>query len=275
MSAKRRAGCGFTLIELLVVIAIIAILAALLLPVLARSKQEAQKTQCMNNLKQLQLCYIMYFGDYNGRLVPNDATSTAEDGDSWMMGNARTMVTTSNIVHGYLYPYNKSAGIYVCPAETALTDINYTANGGTPAPQAVPRLLTYSIDYNLGSTNPNYAQYNIAFDRQINKNPSPAQHSVFWHEDARSIDNGSFGIWPYGNEEWWNLPTSVHDRGGCMSFFDGHVEYWKWKGQAVLDISVPMSDYYTVEVELTGSTTSADKTDLFRTQATIEPGIPQ
>jgi prepilin-type N-terminal cleavage/methylation domain-containing protein len=269
MDGKIKGTGGFTLIELLVVIAIIAILAAMLLPALARSKQEAQKTSCLNNLKQLQLCYIMYYGDYSGRFVPNDATSTAEDGDSWMMGNARTMLTTSNIVNGYLYPYNKSAGIYVCPAETALTDMNYGALA------ARPRLLTYSIDYNMGSTNPGYAAYNVALDRQVNRNPSPAQHSVFWHEDARSIDNGSFGIWPYGNDSWWNLPTSIHDRGCCLSFLDGHVEYWKWKGLAVLDLSLPAADYYTSEVELTGSTSAADKYDLVRTQATIEPGVPQ
>jgi prepilin-type N-terminal cleavage/methylation domain-containing protein/prepilin-type processing-associated H-X9-DG protein len=68
------AKAGFTLIELLVVIAIIAILAALLLPVLAKSKDQAIRTECKSNLHQFNIALHIYTGENKDYLPqqPND-----------------------------------------------------------------------------------------------------------------------------------------------------------------------------------------------------------
>jgi prepilin-type N-terminal cleavage/methylation domain-containing protein len=62
---------AFTLIELLVVTAIIAILAGLLLPGMSRVKGTARTVSCLNNKKQLQLAWMLYSEDHEGRLVPH------------------------------------------------------------------------------------------------------------------------------------------------------------------------------------------------------------
>ena len=72
----RRRIPGFTLIELLVVIAIIAILAAILFPVFARARENARKSTCQSNLKQIGMAVQMYAQDYD-EIYPGISMATA------------------------------------------------------------------------------------------------------------------------------------------------------------------------------------------------------
>ena len=108
---------GFTVLELLVVIAIIAILAALLFPSLNRAKANAQRTTCLNNLKQINLGVHMYADDHNNVL---SLTSTKKSSDVW--------TDYKSWMKGYVGLKGASSPqdtLFACPADT----FRYEAGG--------------------------------------------------------------------------------------------------------------------------------------------------
>ncbi len=97
---------AFTLIELLVVIAIIAILAAILFPVFGRARENARRSSCQSNEKQILLGFKQYTQDYDELFPPQNALNLPQT----------TPASTGWI--SSLQPYLKSLQIFQCPSET-------------------------------------------------------------------------------------------------------------------------------------------------------------
>jgi prepilin-type processing-associated H-X9-DG protein/prepilin-type N-terminal cleavage/methylation domain-containing protein len=226
---ERRSGVAFTLIELLVVIAVIAILAGLLLPALSRAKAQALTTACLNNLKQLQLCWNMYVHDHSDELPPNDFVYTPtgspiSNGVSWCPGITLFDTTTTNIERGLLFPYNRSTAIYHCPADRS----TIVAPDGTKLPQL--RTRSYNMNGTLACRSTSW----VPIFTHYNQMAQPPPPKVFVlgevHEDG--IFDAHFGInfdfLGVLNDNWGDLPADRHNRGINLSFADGHVEHWKW-----------------------------------------------
>lgn len=231
--SRRRAA--FTLIELLVVIAIIAILAAMLLPALSRAKARSKMISCVSNLKQLDLCWVMYLGDFGEKLLPN---STSGGADSWIKGNMKNSASdATNTVYleqALLYSYNKNTGIYVCPAQ----------GKSYYWPQVIP-VRSYSLNFQMGGndntgTPPN--AWPVSLKSSSILHPPPSQANTFVCESDYTIDDGVFAVSDIqpsltSPNFWQNAPSNRHLTGGTFAFADGHAEFWKYLEPTTVRIS--------------------------------------
>lgn len=246
MGKQRHAGHasrvgGFTLIELLVVIAVIAILAGLLLPALSRAKQRGLSIACLNQLKQLQLCFHLYTVDNRGFLPPNNFVYLidTEGPDpvmfdtnmTWCPGNTRLDTTTANIERGLLFPYNRSTAIYRCPADKSTVE---TPDG---ASRGLLRTRSYNLSQSINGAplldeSRGYGPPSFAKEVDIDR-PTPTELFTFIEVHEDSILDSLFGIPPPGWDDfaeqiWWDVPADRHMQGCNLAFADGHAERWRW-----------------------------------------------
>ena len=237
---------GFALVELLVVIAVIATLGALLLPALSKGKVAANRTVCLNNLKQLQTAWTLYSVDNHDRLAPNIPgwmNGASPELASWVAGymtldnspgpfpEVKTESTNTDLLIGtgdedeVLGRYTKSAAIYRCPS-----DLSYVTFDGV----RIPRCRSYSMNCYVGDGEIDGTDFHpVQRFRRFSQLSawSPSSCFVFIDENERSINDGYFWnpIIDTKARPWWqDFPASHHNGSGMLSFADGHIEGHRW-----------------------------------------------
>jgi prepilin-type N-terminal cleavage/methylation domain-containing protein/prepilin-type processing-associated H-X9-DG protein len=226
---------GFTLIELLVVIAIIAILAAILFPVFSRAREQARKTACLSNLKQIGTALMMYAQDWDESLPVATTWCNWPDDRNNLQYYVR------------LQPYVKNWQVWTCPSgwSTHHPDGWDTCGGISIPHHAVPQMmaagwvpsnfrLSYGYSENIQNSYPENSQHGIncsALNRsKIANIPEPAVSPVI-ADCSGLLNNG----WRIGYAKICQAACVLdrrkeenarHNGGANVVFADGHAKWF-------------------------------------------------
>jgi prepilin-type N-terminal cleavage/methylation domain-containing protein len=211
---------AFTLVEMLVVIAVIAILAAILLPVLSAAKARAQRTSCLNHLRQIDLGMRLYWDDHSD-YPPGIPNSPAAPFGYWT--GYKELIKPDLGMTGASSPADK---LFACPADIFYYDFflktnhpYYTAQSFHD--QSVSDFSSYWSNAGALTTDTNAPGMKGKAISAV-KNPArtilaaemPAFLSYSWHQPR---------LFSSERAQW----LTFNDARNVVSFVDGHVSYIK------------------------------------------------
>jgi prepilin-type N-terminal cleavage/methylation domain-containing protein/prepilin-type processing-associated H-X9-DG protein len=228
-------GTGFTLIELLVVIAIIAILAAMLLPVLAKSRDQAIRTQCKSNLNQFNIALHMY-ADENKDLLPQQAN----DGGVYWAWDLPWNEGLNLLADGMIWKTFYCPGTAWKFADTNNYDLFYNYAPGNIHVVGYALTLTNTAEFTEPGPMTNL-NVNMSTPRTWEVGPSTVAFGSMTERvvlaDATLELNGSWnsvqGGYTYQGRPFdhtsAHLVNGIKPAGGNLAMMDGHVEWRDFK----------------------------------------------
>ena len=231
---------GFTLIELLVVISIISLLMSIMMPSLNRAREQANRVDCMNNMRQLTLAWTIYADDNDGQLCSPWAGWIDEDyglpwlhrygqphwvlGGLWLspsyelnhIGDSEIAIT-----EGVLWPYTQNIELYRCKSDPS------------------NKLRSYAIANTMGGSASIIEKWEDLQFHDISQISRSSERLVFADAQSRfrwlqgsflpvaSTGHSKYPRW----HNWGESPfiTTRHNDGMNISFADGHCRWWRFE----------------------------------------------
>jgi prepilin-type N-terminal cleavage/methylation domain-containing protein len=225
---------GFTLVELLVVIGIIAVLISILLPALNAAREQARRVQCLSNVRQLTMAWLLYANNNKGRLCSsNTQNAFSATPNEWQANGSNFAFTlggikppypevfwswvaagavSADVQHGMLWQYLKDERVYHCVGATVFSSsTSFQINGMMAGPIGNP--VTF-----LNLSQVRHPANTFVFIESFDPNG--------WLVNSFETPLYPARLWPK-----FEVPGQNHLGGSAgtpISFADGHAIFWNY-----------------------------------------------